>query len=154
MRIVGLGWPYTAYEPGMRFRTLGRTITETDVIGFVNVTNLSEPAFTNRQYQDAHPGLPGRLVPGALCYCLSEGLLVQATLAGAGVALLELEQKLLKPVFIGDTIHVEVEVLAMRPTSKPDRGIVTTMNSVMNQNAEVTQTYRTVRMILAEPFAG
>jgi len=154
MRIVGLGWPYTAYEVGMRFRTVGRTITETDVIGFVNVTNLSEPAFTNRQYQDAHPGLPGRLVPGALCYCMSEGLLVQATLSGAGVALLELEQKLLKPVFIGDTIHVEVEVLAARATSKPDRGIVTTMNSVVNQNGEVTQTYRTVRMILAEPFAG
>lgn len=154
MRIVGLGWPYTAYEVGMRFRTVGRTITETDMIGFVNVTNLSEPAFTNRQYQDAHPGLPGRLVPGALCYCMSEGLLVQATLSGAGVALLELEQKLLKPVFIGDTIHVEVEVLAARATSKPDRGIVTTMNSVVKQNGEVTQTYRTVRMILAEPFAG
>jgi len=154
MRIVGLGWPFTAYEVGMRFRTVGRTITETDVIGFVNVTNLSEPAFTNRQYQDAHPALPGRLVPGALCYCMSEGLLVQATLAGAGVALLELEQKLLKPVFIGDTIHVEVDVLAARATSKGDRGVVTTSNSVMNQTGEVTQTYRAVRMILNEPFAG
>jgi acyl dehydratase len=153
MRIVGLGWPFAAYEVGMRYRTVGRTITETDVIGFVNVTNLSEPAFTNRQYQDAHPALPGRLVPGALCYCLSEGLLVQATLAGAGVALLELEQKLLKPVFIGDTIHVEVEVRATRATSKGDRGVVTTLNSVVNQKSEITQTYRTVRMILNEPFA-
>jgi len=79
---------------------------------------------------------------------------VQATLAGAGVALLELEQKLLKPVFIGDTIHVEVDVLAARATSKGDRGVVTTSNSVMNQTGEVTQTYRAVRMILNEPFAG
>ena len=65
MRVVGLGWPFTAYEVGMRFRTVGRTITETDVIGFVNVTNLSEPAFTNHHYQDTHPALPGRLVPAA-----------------------------------------------------------------------------------------
>lgn len=154
MRIVGLGLPWTEYSEGMQFRTVGRTITEADVVGFVNVTNLSEPAFTNVHFQDNHSSLPGRLVPGALCYCMAEGLLVQATLVGAGLALIELEQKLLKPVFVGDTIHVEVEVLSVKATSKGNRGIVSAMNRVMNQNGECTQTYRTVRMISGEPFAG
>lgn len=154
MRVVGLGLPWTAYEQGMRFRTVGRTITEADVVGFVNATNLSEPAFTNHHFQDAHSPLPGRLVPGALAYCLAEGLLVQATLVGAGLALIELEQKLLKPVFVGDTIHVEVEILDVRQTSKGNRGLVNAMQSVMNQDGECTQTYRTLRMISGEPFAG
>ena len=154
MRVVGLGLPWTDYSEGMTFRTVGRTITETDVITFVNATNLSEPAFTNVHFQESHAAMPGRLVPGALCYCMAEGLLVQATLVGAGLALLELEQKLLKPVFVGDTIHVEVSILSVKPTSKGNRGIIAAMNSVMNQNGECTQTYRTVRMISGEPFAG
>jgi acyl dehydratase len=154
VRIVGLGLPWTEYEPGMRFRTVGRTITEADVVSFVNVTNLSEPAFTNAKFQAEHSPFEGRLAPGALCYCLAEGLLVQATLVGAGLALLEMSQQLHKPVFIGDTIHAEVEVESVKPTSKGDRGIITTINRVMNQHGECAQTYRTVRMISGTPNGG
>ena len=45
-----------------------------------------------------------------------------------GLALLEVEKKILKPLFAGDTVHAEVEVVALRPTSKGNRGIVTTRN--------------------------
>ena len=154
MRVVGLGWAWTDYTVGQKYRTVGRTVTETDVITFVDATNLSEPAFTNFDFQERHSTTPGRLVPGALCYCMAEGLLVQATLVGAGLALIELEQKLLKPVFVGDTIHVEVEILSVKPTSRGNRGIIGATNSVVNQKGECTQVYRTLRMISGEPFAG
>ncbi|MGB0629418.1 MAG: MaoC family dehydratase [Alphaproteobacteria bacterium] len=58
---------------------------------------------------------------------------------------------MLAPVFAGDTIHAEVEVTAVRGTSKGNRGIVTTMNNVMNQKSEKVIEYRAVRMMAGRP---
>ena len=49
---------------------------------------------------------------------MTEGLLVQSTMQTTGLALLEVEKKVLAPVFAGDTIYAEVEVMAVRATSK------------------------------------
>ena len=65
--------------------------------------------------------------------------------------LLEVQKKVLKPVFAGDTVHAEVEVVAVRPTSKGNRGIVTTVNDVVNQDGETVITYRAVRMMAGRP---
>jgi acyl dehydratase len=69
-----------------------------------------------------------------------------------GLALLEIEQKILKPVFAGDTVHAEVEVTAVRPTSKGNRGIVTTQNTVIVAARDtVAMTYKAVRMMAGRP---
>ncbi len=80
-----------------------------------------------------------------------EGLLIQSTMQTTGLALLEVEKKILKPVFAGDTVHAEVEVTAVRPTSKGNRGIVTTRNDIVNQRGETVITYRAVRMMAGRP---
>ena len=56
-------------------------------------------------------------VPAACTYAMIEGLLVQSTMQTTGLAMLELEMKVLKPVVAGDTVHAEVEVVgrAARP---------------------------------------
>ena len=61
--------------------------------------------------------------------------------------MLETELKVLGPTNVGDTIHVEVEVLNVRATSKGNRGIVTTRNDVVNQRGETVVTYKAVRMM-------
>jgi acyl dehydratase len=68
-----------------------------------------------------------------------------------GLALLEIEKKILKPVFAGDTVHAEVEVTAVRPTSKGNRGIVTTQNNILTQAGVTAITYRAVRMMAGRP---
>jgi acyl dehydratase len=68
-----------------------------------------------------------------------------------GLALLEIEKKILKPVFAGDTVHAEVEVMAARPTSKGNRGIVTTQNNIITQAGTLAITYRAVRMMAGRP---
>ena len=93
----------------------------------------------------------GRVAPAALSYTIIEGLLCQSTMQTTGLALLEVEKKVLKPVFAGDTIHGEVEVTAVRPTSKGNRGIVTTQNNIVNQDGEMVITYRAVRMMAGRP---
>jgi acyl dehydratase len=151
MKTVGIGFYWDDLTVGDQFRTLNRTITEPDIVNFIGVTGMLETMFTDLSFAD-HGGLiQGRVVPAACTYTMIEGLLCQATMQTTGLALLEVEKKVLKPVFAGDTVHAEVEVTAIRPTSKGNRGIVTTQNNVMNQKGEMVITYRAVRMMAGRP---
>jgi 3-hydroxybutyryl-CoA dehydratase len=82
-----------------------------------------------------------------LTYSLIEGLLCQSMIQGTGLAMLELKKQILAPVRIGDTIHGEIEVTSVRPTSKGNRGIVISKIDVKNQNGEVVMTYEATRML-------
>lgn len=146
MRTVGIGFYWNDLETGEKFRTLNRTITEADIVQFIGVTGMVETLFTDLSFAD-HGVIKGRVSPAALVYTIIEGLLCQATMQTTGLALLEVEKKVLLPVLAGDTVHAEVEVTAIRPTSKGNRGIVTTQNNVMNQRGEMVMTYRAVRMM-------
>jgi acyl dehydratase len=152
MKTLGLGLYWTDLEVGVQFKTLNRTVTEPDIVNFIGVTGMVETLFTDLTFGD-HGGGPmgGRVAPAALVYTMTEGLLVQSTMQTTGLALLEVEKKVLAPVFAGDTIHAEVEVTAVRPTSKGNRGIVTTMNNVINQTGDKVIEYRAVRMMAARP---
>jgi acyl dehydratase len=82
-----------------------------------------------------------------LSYTLIEGLQCQSFMQGTGLALLEVEKKVLKPVMVGDTIHGEIEVLSIKPTSKGNRAVVATLNDVVNQHGEKVISYKAVRML-------
>lgn len=64
MRTVGLGYYFEDYAVGDRFRTIGRTVTETDIVNFVNCTGMTEVLFTNVEYATKVSAIPGRLAPG------------------------------------------------------------------------------------------
>ncbi|MEP9369538.1 MaoC/PaaZ C-terminal domain-containing protein [Xanthobacter sp. VNH20] len=144
---VGLGIPYEEWTLGRRFRTVGRTVTEADITNFVCVTGMLEVLFTNVDYLEKESLIKGRLAPGALVYAFAEGLLMQSVMQHTGLAFLGMELKVNSPVCAGDTIHVECEVTAARPTSKPGRGIVTALNNVVNQKGEVVLAYTATRMV-------
>jgi 3-hydroxybutyryl-CoA dehydratase len=151
MKTVGIGFYWNDLKVGDSFKTLNRTITESDIVNFIGVTGMVETLFTDLSFAGEHGAIKGRVVPAAFVYTIIEGLLCQATMQTTGLALLEIEKKILKPVFAGDTVHAEVEVTAVRPTSKGNRGIVTTQNNILTQ-AEVTAiTYRAVRMMAGRP---
>lgn len=154
MKTVGIGFYWNDLKVGDRFRTLNRTITEPDIVNFIGVTGMVETLFTDLSFSEHHGALKGRVVPAACTYTIIEGLLCQATMQTTGLALLEIEKKVLKPVFAGDTVHAEVEVTAVRPTSEGNRGIVTTTNDVLNQHGETVITYRAVRMMAGRPEEG
>ena len=152
MRTVGIGFYWNDLKVGDRFKTLNRTITESDIVNFIGVTGMLETLFTDLSFGNEHGAIKGRVVPAACVYTMIEGLLCQATMQTTGLALLEIEQKILKPVFAGDTVHAEVEVTAVRPTSKGNRGIVTTQNNVIVAARDtLAMTYRAVRMMAGRP---
>ena len=147
METVGLGLFWNELEVGYRFRTIGRTVTEADITNFVNCTGMTEVMFTNLEFLKSHSSIKGRVAPAALVYSFAEGLLVQATMQETGLAFLNMELNVEKPVFAGDTIHVECEVVEIRPTSKGNRGLVRTANRIVNQNGETVITYNPMRMM-------
>jgi acyl dehydratase len=145
---VGLGLYWNDLTVGQRFRTINRTVTEPDLVNFINATGLVEVIFTDLTFgAESGAAIKGRPVPGAMCYSFIEGLLAQSTMQHTGLAMLETTMKVSGPTMVGDTIHGEVEVLAIRPTSKGNRGIVTTRNDIVNQRGETPITYTAVRMM-------
>ena len=66
---------------------------------------------------------------------------------GTGLAFMSMDLSIKRPTYVGDTIHVVVEVTGARAASTGQRGVVTTANSVRNQRGEDVLIYRPVRLI-------
>ena len=102
---VGLGLFFEDLTLGRRFRTVGRTITEADLVTFVNATGMTEVLFTDIEFLQGQSDIKGRVVPGAMVYSMAEGLLTQSTMQHTGFAFLEMELKVDGPSFVGDTMR-------------------------------------------------
>ena len=150
--LIGHGFFYDQLPVGYRFYTMGRTITETDLVTFINLIWFSEEGFVNVVPDKPHT-TKGRFVPGALVYCFSEGLLLPS-MQFTGQAFLGTELNHTGPTVVGDTIHVECEVIESRPASKGNRGLVRTRNQVINQRGEVVLTYTPLRLMAGSEKAG
>ena len=146
MRTQGL--TFEQHELGATYRTLGRTVSETDIVTFVNLCGFNEPLFMDMEYVSRQSVFGRRAAPGALTFALSEGLIMQTGLIhGTGMAFLGGEIRIVAPVLEGDTLTVEIEVADKRETKKPDRGIVTYRHRVLNQRGQVVLEARVQRMI-------
>ncbi len=142
------GYHYEDLEPGQTFGSDFRTITEADHVNFTTSFGFFEPLFMDRLYLKSQTPYKGRVVPGALTFSMAEGLtILTGILTGTGLAFLGVELKALKPVYIGDTLSVEIEVADKRKTTKPGRGIVTFDHRVKNQTDIIVMEYRIKRMI-------
>jgi acyl dehydratase len=142
---LGRGFFWQDLSEGQKFRTFRRTVTETDLIGFINVTGMLEAIFIDAEYEES--AMHGRPVPGALTYTLIEGFILQSMIQGTGLAMLELKQKIHAPVQVGDTIDAVIEVTDIRPTSKHGRAVVTSIINVFNQKDECVMTYEATRLL-------
>ena len=143
-QVVGRGFAFDDLKPGFRFRTHRRTIGEADVAAFINLTWLTEELFAVAD--DSARAIKGRPVPGALVYSFAEGLLLP-TMQDTGLAFLNCTLDVKAPTVVGDTIHVECEVVEHRLTSKGDRGLVRFANKVVNQRVETVLEYNPLRLL-------
>lgn len=145
IELLGMGPFWDELSVGDRFRTVGRTLTETDLVNFVNLSWLTEELFTNIEDRK-NMAIAGRVVPAALVYACAEGLLLPM-IQGTGLAFLNATLDVKGPTFVGDTIHVECRVCELRETSKGHRGLVRTENQVINQKGETVLAYNPLRMM-------
>lgn len=134
------------------YYTNRRTITEADHINFTTSFGFFEPLFMDQAYVEKKTPYRRRIVPGALTFSVAEGLtILSGILQGTGIAFLGVEMNVLKPVFIGDTITVEIEIIEKRETKKTDRGIVTFFHRVKNQDNLFVMEYKVKRMMRRKP---
>lgn len=127
---------------------LRRTVTETDNLLFTTLSHNPQPLHLDAEYAAATEF--GRIVVnGIFTFGLTVGLSVGDTTLGTLVANLGYDKVVMpKPVFVGDTLHTETEVVELRPSnSRPDAGIVTFKHTTLNQRGEVVcQCLRTALM--------
>lgn len=148
--VLGIGLHFEDLPLGRRFRTIGRTLTEADLVNFIGATGMTEVLFTNVEFLNEESDIKRRVVPAAMVYSFAEGLLIQATMQHTGFAFLHMELNVEGPTFAGDTIHVACEVIeSRRSTSRPNRGLVRTRNRVLKQDGTTALTYTPLRMVKA-----
>jgi acyl dehydratase len=138
-------------QVGSHWLTQGRTLTEPDLVAWLNLTWLTESLFTDH-HDRADSAISGRFVPGAMVFAFAEGLTLGAVRI-RGLAFLQSELAVKGPTFLGDTIRVRSTVESLRETSKPDRSLCLTGNEVMNQSGQTVLAYTALRMIRRRPPA-
>jgi itaconyl-CoA hydratase len=140
-------------QVGQRIRhPLGRTVTETDNVLFCSLTVNTQPLHLDEEFAAKTP-FGRRIVNGIFTLGLAVGLTVADLTEGTIVANLSYEKVTHpKPVFIGDTLSVETEVLETRPSgSKPDRGIVRLRHVGKNQRGEIVVDLERTVLFLRRP---
>jgi acyl dehydratase len=115
-----------------------RTVTETDNLLFSTMTHNPQPLHLDAEAakQSEHGQI---LVNSTFTFSLLVGLSVGDTTLGTLVANLGFDKVVTpNPVFIGDTLRAQSEVIALRPSkSRPGQGIVTFRHEALNQRDEV-----------------
>ena len=131
---------------------LARTITETDNVLFCSLTANTQPLHLDEEYAAKTP-FGRRIVNGIYTLGLAVGLTVSDLTEGTIVANLAYEKVTHpKPVFHGDTLTVETEVLEKRLSkSRPDQGIVRLRHVGKNQRGEVVVDLERTVLFLKRP---
>ena len=118
---------------------LTRTVTEADNVTFTTMTMNPAPLHLDFDYAAHHTEFGRPLVNSMFTVALLVGLSVHETTHGTTVANLGFDEMVFPaPVFHGDTIHAETEVIAARASSsRPNAGIVTLEHRAFNQRDEL-----------------
>jgi acyl dehydratase len=127
-------------EVGQVFKhALRRTLTETDNLMFSAMTHNPAQLHLDAEYCKNETEFGQRLVNSYFTLGLMVGISVGDTTLGTAVANLGTDEvRFPKPLFHGDTIHVETEIIGLRESkSRPDQGIVTFAHRAFNQNDEL-----------------
>jgi acyl dehydratase len=147
------GLYYEQFSVGQRFaHVLRRTVTETDNLLFSALTHnpaalhLDEEAMKSSEFGT-------RIVNSCYTLSLMVGVSVADTTLGTTVANLGWDEiRFPKPVFIGDTLRTESEVLEMRESkSRADAGVVTFMHRCYNQRNEMVAVCRRLALMKKLP---
>lgn len=149
---MAFGRYFEEFEVGQIFKHWpGRTITEADDTWFSLMTMNQHPLHIDAHYA-AQTQHGQRLVVGTLVFSIAVGISV-ADISGRAIANLEYQEvKHLGPVFHGDTIYAESEILALRLSqSKPDRGTVHLTTRAYNQRDETVLTFRRTVLVPCTP---
>jgi acyl dehydratase len=133
-------------EVGQEWESLGRTVTEADIVNFAGLSGDFNPIHLDHEFARTTP-FRKPIAHGLLVWAVSSGLAIHAppmrTLAFLGIR----EWEFQGPVFIGDTIRVRSKILAREARARGRRGVVTWQRQIINQEGKVVQAGLTVTLV-------
>ncbi len=131
------GMYFEDFHIGQQIVTAGRTITEADIMAFAGLSGDFNQLHTDAEFARKTP-FGQRIAHGLLVTSIASGLAAQTgILEGTTIAFREIsEWKFSRPVFIGDTVHVVLEVVDLKPARRLGGGVVSIKVDVRNQHDE------------------
>ncbi|WP_205478541.1 MaoC family dehydratase [Sphingomonas arenae] len=132
---------------------LTRTVTETDNLLISTLTHNPQPLHLDAQAAGASE-FRQILVNSCFTFSLAVGVSVAETTMGVLVANLGFDEvKFPRPVFVGDTLRVESEVVSLRESnSRPTAGLVTWEHRAINQRGETVCTMKRTALLHRKPI--
>lgn len=125
---------FEEYQLGAVRETVGRTITETDIVLHAGQTGDFFPHHMDAEWCKAQD-FGQRIAHGTLIFSVAVGM--TATVINPEAFSYGYDRlRFIRPVFIGDTVKVKVTISEKKDHKKPDFGIVTERLEVMNQRVE------------------
>jgi 3-hydroxybutyryl-CoA dehydratase len=146
------GMYFEDFAVGQKIVTAGRTVTEADVVAFAGLSGDFNQLHVDAEYAKGTPF--GQRVAHGLCVlAIASGLAVQTgILDGTVMAFREVsEWKFSLPVFIGDTIHVELQVAETKALPRLGGGLVGIVLSVKNPKGETLHRGRWSVLMASRP---
>jgi acyl dehydratase len=151
------GYTYQDLQPGMAFRSPGRTITEADIVAFAGMTGDYSELHTSEVYARASQ-FGRRVAHGMLGLAFAHGLMWPRTgeLRETAIAFLGISDwRFVGPIFVGDTIFVDYRIAELRDSkSKPSQAIATFDVELVNQDGQVVQRGRKALLVSKIPLSG
>ena len=143
-----MGKYFEDFTVGDTFITPARTITETDVVNFTGLSGDSNPVHTDHEFVKG-TNFGKVIAHGALGFSVATGLIARTGLFdGTAIAFLEVtDWKFKQPIFVNDTVHVAFEVVQLKETKNPERGVIVRDVEIVNQNAQVVQSGKMTLML-------
>lgn len=131
------GYYFEDFTVGTQITTVGRTVSESDIMAFAGLTGDNNQLHTDAEFsKNAQFGQ--RVAHGLLGLSITSGLAWRTgILDGTVMAFREVSDwKFVKPIFIGDTIHADLAVTETKALPRLGGGLVTIAFDVKNQNQE------------------
>jgi acyl dehydratase len=135
------GLYFEQFSVGQLFHhAIRRTLTETDNLLFTALTHNPAALHLDEEYCREHTEYGQRIINSAFTLGLMVGISVGDTTLGTTVANLGWDEvRFPRALFVGDTVHVETQVLEARESrSRPQNGIILFEHRAYNQRDELT----------------
>jgi acyl dehydratase len=146
------GQYFEEFYVGQKITTAGRTIAESDIMNFAGISMDYNQIHTDAEFSKGTP-FGQRVAHGLLGLSIASGLAMRTgVLEGTVIAFREIYNwKFVNPVFIGDTIHVEMEVNETKALPRIGGGSVTITLDVQKQSGETVMKGAWTVLVMAKP---
>jgi len=133
-------------EVGQEWESLGRTVTEADIVNFAGLSGDFNPIHVDHEFAKT-TSFRRPVAHGLLIWAIGSGLSLNAPPMRTFAFLSIRDWVFSGPVFVGDTIRMRCKVLEKQSRARGRRGIITWQRQVVNQEGKVVQEGVTLTLV-------